>query len=595
MRAAARAIFFVIILTVIFDQHSQAQTCGSDYVVVEGDTLDKIAMAAYGKASKWKLIFYANQDVLQGKASLVTIGTKIRIPCIGGTQKPLPMEATTVAVPSPQKSPIVTSPSLNQIHFLTASNFEPFTDRALPKGGLITDVIDTAMASLTNEVGPRLKYEINWVNDWSAHLQPLLSLRAFDVGFPWTRPPCEVLAALDQDSKILCRKYFYSDPLFEIMDILWVSKGSPITFESDDEVVGKTYCRPSGHFLYHLDIDGRNWLKDNKITLLQPQAIDECYRLLVEREVDGVFLSELTGRAALIRLNLEDKIVGLSRPVHIGTLHAIVSKTHPHASIMLYYINATLKRIKESGDYDQIVEKHMSAYWETEAEAEKQKDDQPLASTFSESDLTLMATSRLMKGHLLNRRLLATKGNVPLALMHARHPREELLKDFAEVVGKSQSSQLERLLVELEQTTESSVLKTNGQDVDSEVLKFLDQAELTVAESLRSRPRFVLEVLIRVMTAAREEYREAYPNGRLENVEEYQDSYGFVWECQKLYFSVKPQLMSQDPAAAAKIDLAFEELYRAWPEIMPSKQAVLSADEVDNLILEIERKSASFF
>lgn len=382
-------VFSGIALLFCLTQPLQAQTCGSDYTIAEGDSLAKIAGRVYGKASKWTLIFYANQDVLQGGGALIRAGQNIKIPCPAGSQQALPAAANTEATATPAKSSIVASPSVTKIRFLTAGDFEPYTDRGLPNGGLITNVIESAMGSLKADIDDQLRYDINWVNDWASHLNPLLSTRAFDVGFPWTRPPCSGSAELDADSKSRCRKYFYSDPIFETMEVLWVPKGSPITFEADDEVIGKTFCRPSGYFLYHLDIDGRNWLKDKKITLLQPQAVDECYRLLVAGEVDGVFLNELTGRSALIRSNLEDKVDSLQRPVHIGTLHAIVSKTHPNARTILYYINTGLKRLKDSGDYDEIVDKHMTLYWETEPE--KGKEAEPVPSSSGQSTSTTQA------------------------------------------------------------------------------------------------------------------------------------------------------------------------------------------------------------
>src|SRR5687767_1132189 len=39
-----------------------AQTCGTDYVLKQGDTLSDIARTVYGSASQWSIIYYANQD-----------------------------------------------------------------------------------------------------------------------------------------------------------------------------------------------------------------------------------------------------------------------------------------------------------------------------------------------------------------------------------------------------------------------------------------------------------------------------------------------------------------------------------------------------
>lgn len=49
------------------------------YTVVRGDTLSDIAQAHYGKASRWKLIFDANRDLIDDP-DLIHPGQVLRIP-----------------------------------------------------------------------------------------------------------------------------------------------------------------------------------------------------------------------------------------------------------------------------------------------------------------------------------------------------------------------------------------------------------------------------------------------------------------------------------------------------------------------------------
>jgi polar amino acid transport system substrate-binding protein len=51
------------------------------------------------------------------------------------------------------------------------------------------------------------------------------------------------------------------------------------------------------------------------------------------------------------------------RPVHIETMHAVIAKTHPHARAILYYINSSFARLRESGQYDNIVSSHLGRFW----------------------------------------------------------------------------------------------------------------------------------------------------------------------------------------------------------------------------------------
>jgi hypothetical protein len=61
------------------------------------------------------------------------------------------------------------------------------------------------MGIVKQESRGRFDFGISWVNDWAAHLNPLLLTRAFDVGFPWARPDCDGSADLDATSQFRCK------------------------------------------------------------------------------------------------------------------------------------------------------------------------------------------------------------------------------------------------------------------------------------------------------------------------------------------------------------------------------------------------------
>ena len=359
----------LVLLGAAVISNAQAQTCGTDYVVKEGDSLAQIAGRVYGKVSQWTIIFYANQDRLGNNASLMVPGQAIRIPCIAGTSPPQErrpeVAATETPSSAPRPAPFALSTMVNRIEFLTADGDPPFTGRALQNGGMLTHVLTAAMDLIKEESKGKFGYGVSWVNDWSAHLSPLLVTRAFDVGFPWLRPDCENLPSLDEDSKARCQKFFFSDPLQEVITLAFVRKDSPIDPSDEGQIVGRTVCRPAKYGVPELDQGGRNWVKDGKITLIRAQSSGECFRLLDNGSVEVVVASELAGRADINSLGIADRVRISDRPLAIGTLHAIVAKTHPHSRTMLYYINSALSRLRESGEYDRIVEAHFQRYWES--------------------------------------------------------------------------------------------------------------------------------------------------------------------------------------------------------------------------------------
>ena len=373
-----------------------AQTCGTDYTIKEGETLAQIAARVYGNPTQWTVIFYANQDRLGMSESLLVPGFTLRLPCIGGSlqPQPLPQIATTPAqAPTPTEASFIISSLLRRVEFLTADGFSPYTGRSLEGGGMLTQVITSAMGLVKEEAKGRFDYGVSWVNDWAAHLNPLLLTRAFDVGFPWARPDCDSALTLDQSSQFRCQRFFFSDPLYEVITSLFVRNDSRIKTLRNEEITGATLCRPAGYPTHELDQGGRNWLKDGKVTLIRPPTVDECFRLVDNGTVDGVVEAELVGRTSIALLGLGDKVRIIDQPLALTTLHVLISKAHPHSRTILYYMNSSLAKLRDSGEYDRIIERHLARFWEAQTGAPNAAlgaipAAQPKASSISPSGLT---------------------------------------------------------------------------------------------------------------------------------------------------------------------------------------------------------------
>jgi polar amino acid transport system substrate-binding protein len=351
----------------LFSAGSSAQTCGSEYTIKSGDTLADIARTAYGNASQWSMIYYANQDRLGTNATLLVPGLSLKIPCLAGQEKPVTVAPAETprsgAQPGGETAPFLLSSMLRRIEFLTAEGYAPFTGRDLPQGGMLIDLLQGAMNLIKEQAKGGFDYQLSWVNDWSAHLNPLLITRAFDVGIPWSKPDCGRQDTLDRAGQYICQKFFFSDPLYESVTVLFVRNDGSLNFERDEQIVGKTLCRTKGVSTYDLDKGGRNWVKDGKITLLQTPRAEDCFRMLDEGAIDAVVISELNGLSVAGAMGMGDRIHAASRPVNIETLHMIIAKTHPNARTVLYYINSSLARLKETGAYDAITAKHLDQFW----------------------------------------------------------------------------------------------------------------------------------------------------------------------------------------------------------------------------------------
>jgi len=349
-----------------------AQTCGSEYILKEGDTLAQIATRVYGDSAQWTIILYANQDHLGANDALLVPGLALKLPCVGGLQpqQPLPPIAKTPAqAATAPEAAYITSSLVRRVELLTAEGYTPYTGRVLEGGGILTQVMSAAMALVKEETKGRFNYSISWVNDWSAHLNPLLMTQAFDVGFPWERPDCDGGTLLDASSQFRCQKFLFSDALTEVVTYVFVRKNSRIKTLSSEDMAGSTLCRVSARLTHDLDEGGRNWLKEGKIKLVRPNTIDECFRLLDNGTVDGVVEAELVGRASINALGMAERVQSLEQPLALTSLHAAISKSHPQARTILYYINTSMAKLRDSGEYERILARHLARLWEAQTKA----------------------------------------------------------------------------------------------------------------------------------------------------------------------------------------------------------------------------------
>ncbi len=356
-RILSKIILAAVAAVLISNSASYAQTCGKSYKIRRGDSLFAIANRTYRNGFQWTVIFNSNQSVLGSDPSVIYPGTRVRLPCIDGSQLPPPradeVEPTPVAASAKTAAP--------SLLLVTAGDYEPYTDQKLPDGGLVTDLLSTAFKKRTKEYGGP-KVSISWVNDWSAHL-PLAIANKFDGVFPWYRPDCEA-PNLIGDAKYRCGNFKFSQPVFQVLIMLFVKSGSDLKFDTDSEIIGKTLCRPKGYFSFDFDQKGRNWLANDQVKLARPVTVGECFKMLDRGEVDAVSMNEITGKDAINDLKLGGKVVVLKRPMSVVGLHVLTSKTNPHGDKLLEHVNKAVASLRESGEYDALVEKHLAPYWQ---------------------------------------------------------------------------------------------------------------------------------------------------------------------------------------------------------------------------------------
>ncbi len=389
-----------------------AQEACSTYEIQRGDSLRELAIQVYS-TEDFGIIFDANRDVIGNNPNVIRVGDVLTLPCLEDVGRaPTPPATEAEAMAAEMASELVKAaeeraakaiaeaearvaaaeaeaeqasqeavleakaaarqeieaaraeaaalirdadeseqPEIRdrQLLLITGGNYAPFTDEALPHRGLYTNLVETAMLRAAPEQG----YKIQFVNDWSSHLDLLMPTLAFDATFPWSRPNCDEPAALSEKDRNRCETYDFSNPFYEVVDTYFAREGSgyeqTLTYA---DFAGATICRPEGWTLSHMDAVG---LYEPAISLLRPVSPDDCFHAVMEGRADIVAIEAHLAVEAISRLGYEHRIIENPNLAAIKSLNVMTHKDNPDGEAILETLNQGLAIMQQSGEWRDIV------------------------------------------------------------------------------------------------------------------------------------------------------------------------------------------------------------------------------------------------
>ncbi|MEP3295335.1 MAG: transporter substrate-binding domain-containing protein [Pseudoruegeria sp.] len=351
---------FFVVCTLLFGalpQTGVAQnlSCGSTYVIQEGDTISNIAKRTYGSAAAQALIVIANPTKLRN-IDIIFAGTKIELPCIK-------VSGRAVNQTGERQSDIRWRGA--DIAMLTGSDYAPFSDRGYEGGGMVT-----AIARRAAELGaPEASVSVSWVNDWGAHLQTLLlERRAFDVGFPWYRPNCRDRSALDANAILRCDNFHFSKPVYESILPFFSATSDEKEYLSLSDMEGARICRPDGFLTFDLVEKGLLAADhfeggESKVVLLQPATPEDCFEMVLSGDADLASVNSLTAQATLNNMNAAPDFVSHDRVASIVAHHIVVPKNRPEGAALMRRLDNGLSEMEESGELDELRTKYVQMFF----------------------------------------------------------------------------------------------------------------------------------------------------------------------------------------------------------------------------------------
>ncbi|WP_343116707.1 transporter substrate-binding domain-containing protein [Ostreiculturibacter nitratireducens] len=339
-----------------------AQEVCATYTVQPGDMLANISFATLG-THNFQRLYSANRDVIGNNPNLIEVGVTLQIPCDGtqvsadtqsaepvvepetaATEEETAVQEVAAAVPSAEE----VAP-LESISFITADDYPPFTGEDLPGGGIMPQLVRTALV----RANTKADVSIAFVNDWGSHLDTLLPSGAFDASFPWSLPECDHLGALSAADAYRCTDFDHSESFYEIVDGYFALKGSGLeSAASYDAFLGKRICRPDGYSLSALTSAG---ISETAVVLMRPKTVAECFTALMTGEVDLAHLEVQVASDAIAKLGIKSEVIENPNLAYIKTLRVFVHKSNPHSREIIDTINSGLAIMRQSGEWFEIV------------------------------------------------------------------------------------------------------------------------------------------------------------------------------------------------------------------------------------------------
>ena len=305
-----------------------SQEACTTYTVASGDTLATIAQTAYGTFD-YQMIFNANRDALAANPNELPAGLQLILPCDNGQ---LNADTELASVTTAESEKAQTKKKRNALYepplkFVTANGWPPFTDESLTGGGILNNLAMTALQRGGNDRDA----ELNWVDDWGAHLTTLLPTGAMDVSVAWQMPDCSKMDVLGEYSRYRCTEFDKSLPIYEMAFSYVTLSDSPYANVKDySEFKGARICRPKDWEMEQLEYNG---LVEPFITMVLLPSLEDCAEALVNGEAD-VYADGIETAAVLFEnLGATDKIAVNPYLVQFPTFHLIVSKSNPRGRV----------------------------------------------------------------------------------------------------------------------------------------------------------------------------------------------------------------------------------------------------------------------
>lgn len=232
---------------------------------------------------------------------------------------------------------LCTSALASPLRLVTGDDYAPFTGKALPAGGMLTQVVRAALQRSS------IDSSLDWQPWKRGYMKTLRG--GYDATFPYVHTP--------QREEV----FLYSEPLFVAEQHIFSRAGQVIEINDVPSMQGLRLCYPLG---WQPPPIIQQLLDDGQLRRHSPIGLNECARLLLMDRDDFFISDRRLGETALQLTGVPlEQFRRSDSAINSSTLHLIVPRSHPQAAVIIAQFNQGLAQLRASGDYQRLLERNL--------------------------------------------------------------------------------------------------------------------------------------------------------------------------------------------------------------------------------------------
>ena len=177
-----------------------------------------------------------------------------------------------------------------------------------------------------------------------------------------------------------------------------------------------------------------------------------------------------------------------------------------------------------------------------------------------ESDLEFFTAVSMVEAHAI---LAVELSGSASAAEHLMHPAQEL---FKELLPELERRKLPGFIPALDALAAAITQRKPAPEVKAELAK-LSHALTATRGPLMAKAEIAVPVALRLMRKAVNEYAEGVKDGKIAELEEYQDAWGITATARDIIANLPAAERSEYAGPVAEIEAEFAKLKEAWPSL----------------------------